>query len=195
MASITANEYPEWTATTPKRKRTLRDTVSALRTTTEPPMKQPKKDTPAKKETPTINWSERKSLLQSYSNKAYVDIIMTEVLAIFNELAAEFRKDPSETGPSMLWHLLPSFMEAIQSTPWGWFDVIRKDPETSSESLLFFVNYTYGDRGQDLSVSQNKFRMVILGKAKSAVLGFLRKYFSSQSIDLVYAEKFFKGKE
>jgi hypothetical protein len=210
MAVVTENEYPEWTSTSAKRKRVLAATANALHTplplasglvtlpTLEPPTKKAKAygKKEKKEDFVNINWEERKDQLKNYSNKAYIDIIMTEVLAIFNDMALEFRKDASQTGPTMLWHLLPAFMEAIQKTPWGWFDVVRKDPEETVEGpLVMFINYTYGDRGQDLTESQNKFRFVIMGKVKTAVTAYLRKFFTSEEIQVAYSNVFFNGKE
>lgn len=212
------DETPGWTSTSKKRARTYRDTAEALATSSSssrssvdvapppadasvpapPPAKQMRKTTPPQKSRSndgkiSINWEERKSLCESYPNDGYIESIMKETLDIFYEISRDFAKTPSETGPSMLWHLLPAVAEAIQSTPWCHFHSVRE--EYRFESLIVFVNYTYGDRGQEMTINQKKFRMVLMGKVKGALLRYLRTYFAcgDDQIQIVYANKFFTG--
>ena len=138
----------------------------------------------------TIDWEERKVQKLEHPNDGYIDPLMDETMVQFTALAREFRRDLTEVGPSMLWHLLPAVLETIQNTPWAHYMANRA---ADQEPLILFVNFTFGDRGHNLTINQKKFRMVILGRVKTVMLDFFRKYFSSESIELVYSKKFFDG--
>lgn len=204
MSSSSTNDYPEWTSIANKRKRNI--TSSSSHSVVEAVVGQPslKKDKKGSHQQQRlllsssfnenevkINWAERKSCLETYPNDALIEPLMHKAIGVFMDLAQEFSRNNSETGPSMLWHLLPSVMEAIKSTPWSWF-MIGDDIEEGYR-LIMFVNYTYGDRGQDLTINQKKFRMVIMGKLKSKLSILLRDQMGTEKVEIVYAKKFFDG--
>jgi len=205
-------DTPSWASTSAKRKRDLHNAEDALeavsdRVNVEPPAKKTysgsgfvpgkslvgvsrepyvKKD--PQEEKVSINWEERKSQVETYPNEC-VDHLAEEVFSIFSSVAKEVRKSFTESGPTMLWHLLPAVMDSIQSTPWTYY----ASHQSKDESQVMFINYTYGDRGQDLSINQKKFRMVLMSKVKIALTSFLKDYFEGCNISVVYSKKFFDG--
>lgn len=184
-----------WTSTSAKRKRTLSDTKKALHAASvaraKPPQPKPKPkqfDSNAV----TFDWVERKKQVEEYPSEELVQMVFDVVQTCFVSAAKFFSDSELKTGPSMLWHLLPGVMNSIQDTPWGYFDHVNKDA-TSADPLVFFINYTYGERGQDLTIGQKKFRMVILSHLKTEITASLKIIFDTPHFQVVYSKKFFDG--
>ena len=187
---------PQYVATSPKRKQIYQDTVTALSshgTTTTPPGGNPPPAKKPKQESSSdeveINWAERKSLIEEHPNDLFMEPLKECVLDVFKNLSTEFCKTPG-TGPSMLWHVLPAVMSTIESTPWAAFKKVE-NPE--NKPLVFLVNYTWGDRGHDLTPNQKKFRTAILNKVKTKLLAEFQKIMAEENIQVAYSKRFFKG--
>lgn len=249
-----AKPYPQWTATSAKRKRTYEDTATAIEQSPSPPaasdddkMETPERDdgsspvcptlpnrtdplvclpppskvkniggflvgppppskvrktggfVPKQKAVqeergPSIDWVERKTQLSNFPNDLYVDVLMDGIIEVFMIVAKEFRETAGEVGPSMLWHLLPAVMDAIQKTPWSYFVVSEEDQRLCgkvADPCVMFINFTWGDRGQELSIGQNKFRKVILSKVKEYLSNYFNSLFTTIDVQVIYSKKFF----
>jgi len=179
---------PKWTSTSAKRKRTYTNTIANA--TPAPPAKVTKKEEKAEKEeTPSFNWAERRSQVEEFPNADWIYGKIEAITQLFVELAKEFRKNSCEVGPSMLWHMLPAVMDALQNTPWA-YHVSRTGEYMDVLPCYMFINYTYGDRGQELSINQNKFRKVILSRLKVVLTEYLNTCFEFEVI-VIFSKKFF----
>jgi len=141
---------------------------------------------------PSIDWEERKAQREMYPNIHYTERLMDLVMEDFKTLANKFGREQGGLGPSMLWHLLPAVMEGVQNTPWEYFcHYVEEVQDRQEEECICFINYTYGDRGQDLSINQNKFRKVLLTALKEELTKKLRRFFEAFPIEVIFSKKFF----
>ena len=91
-----------------KRKRIYDDTETALEEANA------KKE---KKKWPEINFDERKLQLQKTPNQPeLIFVLMNKIVDAFVDLSTDLRNNEHETGPSMLWEILPPLLRAIEST-------------------------------------------------------------------------------
>jgi hypothetical protein len=208
MASSTPAEYPEWTSTSLKRKKAYDAVKSAIEN---PPKKKTFKSPAVKKFKDNSSyasydydyWNERKANCVEFPSESFIEIFLHEVPILFTTIAIDMIAEEKEkrkedtlkgpsTGPSMLWHLLPAVMVGVENTPWSWH-ITRVKEGHEVDPLICHIDYTYGDRGYDLSVPQKKFRMVILSKVKTALKELFTKHFIISEVGVVYSNKFFNG--
>jgi hypothetical protein len=208
-SKVTAAAKPktEWAATSTKRKRIYDDATDAITSRrviakmcddkNEPPEESYSFTPQKKKEAPpcppgpntTIHWEERRTQRETYPNTRYVDTLLDLVMESFKTLARKFGREPGELGPNILWHLLPAVMEGVQNTPWEYYANYEEWANDPQECLCF-IHYTYGDRGQDLSINQNKFRKVVLSALKEKLMMSFTVAFPFP-VSVVFSKKFF----
>lgn len=203
---------PEWTATSRKRKAIFQQSQAHLQplalnssfstprgsssssSSVMPPA--PKKFRSSKsssnKKNFAINWTERKHQLAESDNIAFIDPLIETLLSIFQDVAYELRNgDLSKVGPVFLWELMPSFMKAIEETPWGyWFDIQKEGMKGVDDQFVVFINWPYGASPMSLTPSQKKFRQVCIGKVATHLEESLRDYFSNPSITVRWSKAF-----
>ena len=143
-----------------------------------------------------IDWTERKAQLSDFSNAAFVDPLLSALLDIFHDVARESRSgDLSKTGPTFLWRLVDSFVEAIEKSPWGYWEYNRTVDEEDEEEIddgdrIVFVQFPYGSVASNLTAGQKKFRLSCMGKIASLFEAQARTFMSDPSIKVIWTKKF-----
>lgn len=134
------------------------------------------------------NWKADRAKLDTTPNEANTDAIAKGMFDIFVDLGKELRKDNTTSGPNIMWHMLPAVLDAMNNTP---HEYEHAQGFNDASPLIFFIGFTYGDGGHTLNIKQNKFRMVVLGKVKTAVCDFLKGFYATEAIQVVYTKEFF----